>query len=447
MMTDAPWIGMVDHRISAAVVFFFLMMLLRPERQKPRFWLRAAASFLLMAAANWLIRYCAEDVFRGNVYLEGLGYALQVLALFLLFLLCYRWCYSATPVQAVYTAILALAIFKISWNFFKAFGSLFELMNGIVPWSAHSPFGSMVSYVVYCVICLICWAIYDYEVHTAALHTELRLIVTLAGVFVLIQMMLEFCGHVFTANTSALFLYYFCSLLYSIINFASLLLMAMLDDFRHENRSMHDFISNKMRYYEMSRDGIASLQEKCHDLKHQIAAIRSEAGKESFTRYLDELQDSIDAYSAVIDCGNETVNIVLTEKNFLCLSRKVKFSYLIDGGLFSFLSEREIYSLFGNALDNALEAVMKVEDPERRFITLKSNRRGNLVVMQVENTYAGEVRMENGLPPTTKSGSGHGFGVRSIQRLAEKHGGEISMRAENGVFRLSVLLDPGFSRK
>ena len=274
-------------------------------------------------------------------------------------------------------------------------------------------------------------------------HAPVRLMIQLTAVFVPLQMVLEFCGHLFTAEKNAQFLYYLCALLYTLLNYAALLMIAELDSFRHENRTMHDFISNKMRYYEMSREGIVSLQTKCHDLKHQIHAIRSEAGKAKFDEYLNELEDSINEYSTVIESGNPTVDIVLTEKNILCCSAGVKFSYMIDGSLFAFLTEREIYSLFGNALDNALEAVTKIREPERRMITLKSNTRSGLVVLQVENTYDGDMRLPDGsLPQTTKTGPGHGFGLRSIRRIAEKHNGSMSLRTEDGVFKLSVLMQP-----
>ena len=84
----------------------------------------------------------------------------------------------------------------------------------------------------------------------------------LTVVFVALLIVLEFCGHMFTAQVDALFLYYLCALLYTILNYAALLMIAALDSFRHENRTMHDFISNKMRYYEMSHDGIVQLQTK-----------------------------------------------------------------------------------------------------------------------------------------------------------------------------------------
>ena len=59
-------------------------------------------------------------------------------------------------------------------------------------------------------------------------------------------------------------------------------------------------------------------------------------------------------------------------KNILCSTRGVKFSYIIDGTLFDFMSEMEIYSLFGNALDNALEGCSKVADPARRVVVVSA---------------------------------------------------------------------------
>ena len=77
------------------------------------------------------------------------------------------------------------------------------------------------------------------------------------------------------------------------------------------------------------------------------------------------------------------------------------------------------------------------------MITLKSNTRGDLVVLQVENTIAGEMSLtDDALPQTTKTSPGHGFGLRSIQRIAEKHGGMMSLRTEGGVFKLSVIMRP-----
>ena len=442
MISDSLWISAIDHRVSAAIIFFILFLLLNGDRKRRFFPLRAGGLFLLMCCVSWVFRYLSDEVFS-SVHPQGLAYGLQLLALHLLFIAGCFFCYQTRPAVALYNGLLALTVFKIAWNTFKT-GSSMLLVNRLsAPWSRYSVAGSLVSYLVYFAICLFFCFLFKKLVKEPPSHAPVRLMIQLTCVFVPLQIILEYCGHVFAAESNSLFLYYLCALLYTVLNYAALLMIALLDSFRHENRTMHDFISNKMRYYEMSHEGIVTLQTKCHDLKHQIAAIRSEAGKAKFDEYLTELEDSINEYSTVVECGNQTVDIVLTEKNILCCSSHVKFSYMIDGSLFSFLTEREIYSLFGNALDNALEAVGKITDPAQRMITLKSNTRGNMVVLQVENTYEGTVSLtENALPHTTKSGAGHGFGMRSIQQIAEKHGGSMSFRAENGVFKLSVIMQP-----
>ena len=442
MMTDLAWIAQIDHRISASLVYFVLLLLLNTAPKRDRFVLRAFGILLLMCLAGWITRYGADVLFT-DLRWKGLGYSMRLLALYLLFLAGCYFCYKVILPEAIYHALLALTVFEIAWNGFKTGSSFLQLENISSPWSQYSIVGSLVSYLVYGLVVGFFSYLYKRIVKEPPYHAPPRVMAALSFVFVPSQMVLEFCGQVFTGSSSAQFLYYFCALLYSVLLYSALIMIALLDSFRHENRTMHDFISNKMRYYEMSHDGIVTLQTKCHDLKHQIAAIRSEAGKADFEGHLTELEDSINEYSTVIECGNQTVDIVLTEKNILCLPHKIKFSYMIDGSLFRFLTEREIYSLFGNALDNALESASKVTDPSGRMITLKSNLRSGLVVLQVENTYEGDRTVqENGLFQTTKSGSGHGFGLRSIQHIAEKHQGSMSVRAENGIFKLSVVMHP-----
>ncbi len=444
-MTDnLSWIGSIDHRISAAVIFFVLFLLLNTAPRQSFFPLRVSLILLAMCAVSWILRTLSDVVFS-SVYLQGLCYSAQIMLLHPVFLFGSYFCYSVPRNVGLYHSLLALTIYKAAWNAFKTGASLTQIFSFEAPYGRFSIAGSLVSYLVYFAVCLMLFLIYRKNVQDPPRHAPVSLMVQLTAIFVPLQMVLEYCGHVYTAEIGAQFLYYLCALLYTVLNFAALLMIASLDSFRHENRTMHDFISNKMRYYEMSHEGILSLQTKCHDLKHQIRAIRSEAGKAEFARYLNELEESINEYSTVIECGHPTVDIVLTEKNILCYSNQVKFSYMIDGSIFAFLSEREIYSLFGNAMDNALEAVMKVQDPALRMITLKGNLRGDLVVLQVENTYAGEMSLpEDALPRTTKTSSGHGFGLRSIRHIAEKYGGTMSLRSEAGIFKLSVFMkSPG----
>ncbi len=441
MTTDRWFIANIDHRISVALIFFFLLLLIGNKKKRPMFPVRALVSLVVMCLVSWSIR-TVTDVHLSGVVMQGIGHSVHLLVMSLLYMVAYAFCYEATSVELIYVDLLALTIFKLAWNTFKVFAAATNMADRMHLWSTYSIMGSLVSYLTYGAVCLLTCHIHQRLVKKLPDESDSLSMMISFGAFMFCQIVLEFCGRVFTADVSALFLYYLCALLYTLITYVVLLAISQLTYYRHSSEDMQNFIRNKMQYYQMSRDGITSLQIKCHDLKHQIAAIRTKAEKENFDKYLDRLEDSIIEYGTVVDCGHETINIVLTEKNILCSTCGVKFSYIIDGTLFDFMSEMEIYSLFGNALDNALESCSKVTDPEKRVISLKAAARGEMVVLHVENCFEQALTMVDGMPQTTKKGSGHGFGLRSIQNIAEKYDGVATVQAGNGLFKLTVLLKP-----
>ncbi len=441
MMTDRWFISDIDHRISTALVFFLLLLLIGNKKKRPMFPLRALVSLVTMCLVSWGIR-TVTDVYLTGAIAQGIGHSIHLLTMSLMYMGAYAFCYESTAVELIYVDLLALTIFKLSWNTFKVFAAAANMSNGVHLWSTYSIMGSIVSYLTYGTVCVLTCALHQRIVKKLPDESDSISMLVSFGASICCQIVLEFCGRVFTADVSALFLYYLCALLYTLITYVVLLVISQLTYYRRDNEDMHNFIRNKMQYYQMSRDGITSLQIKCHDLKHQIAAIRTKAEKENFDKYLDRLEDSIIEYGTVVDCGNETINVVLTEKNILCSTCGVKFSYIIDGSLFDFMSEMEIYSLFGNALDNALEGSSKVTDPEKRVISLKAASRGDMVVLHVENCFEQALTMVDGMPQTTKKGSGHGYGLRSIQNIAEKYSGVATVQASGDLFKLTVLMKP-----
>lgn len=441
MITDRWFISAIDHRISTALIFFLLLLLIGNKKKRSLFPLRATLSLLALCLVSWGLRTVTDTYLTGIVW-QGVGYSVHLLVMSLMYMVAYGLCYHATAVELVYVDLLAQTIYKLAWNTFKVFASAANLLPRQPLWSSYSIMGSLVSYLTYALVCFLCCALHHRIIKKLPDESNLTPMITSFAAFLFCQIVLEFCGRVFTADASALFLYYLCSLLYSTITYVVLLVISQLAYYRRNSEDMQNFIQNKMQYYQMSRDGITSLQIKCHDLKHQIAAIRTKTEKENFDKYLDRLEDSIIEYGTVVECGNETINVVLTEKNILCSTCGVKFSYILDGSLFDFMTEMEIYSLFGNALDNALESCSKVTVPEKRVISLKAAARGDLVVLHVDNCFEEPFKMVNGLPQTTKKGSGHGFGLRSIQNIAEKYDGVVSVQADGDLFKLTVLMRP-----
>ena len=442
MTTDRWFIQNIDHRISTAVVFFLLLLMIGNQKKRPLFPLRAALSLTVMCVVSWIIR-TVVDIYLTGVIWQGVGHSLHLLTMSLLYMGAYYLCYETNAATLLYTDLVALTIFKIAWNTFKVFAAAGKvIVSAPQLWSSYSIMGSLVSYIVYALVCLLTCLLHRRIVKKLPAQSDTWSVLVSYGAFLCCQIILEFCGRVFTADNSALFLYYLCALLYTFTTYIVILAISRLTYYRRDNEDMHNFIRNKMQYYQMSHEGITSLQIKCHDLKHQIMAIRTQTEKANFYKYLDQLEDSIIEYGTVVECDNETINVVLTEKNILCSTCGVKFSYIIDGTLFDFMSEMEIYSLFGNALDNALESCTKVTEPLKRVISLKAAARGDMVILHVENAFEETLNMVDGMPQTTKKDPGHGFGLRSIQSIAEKYNGVASVQTENGLFKLTVVLRP-----
>ncbi|WP_281775573.1 ATP-binding protein, partial [Bifidobacterium ruminantium] len=106
-------------------------------------------------------------------------------------------------------------------------------------------------------------------------------------------------------------------------------------------------------------------------------------------------------------------------------------------------SSMDIASLFGNALDNAIEATSKLADPEQRLIKLALFEQNSFTVVRVENYYDSRLKKDaEGNLRTTKRDDQHrhGFGVKSIRHIAQQYGGEVTIRTNDHWFVLTVLL-------
>lgn len=191
--------------------------------------------------------------------------------------------------------------------------------------------------------------------------------------------------------------------------------------------------------YATVRDTMEIVNIKCHDLKHDIRRLRDDnIVSEDAMNCIDKIISEHITFTAT---GNGSLDLVLTEFNRKCIQNNIKASYLADGSLISFMGDEDIYNLFLNLFDNAIEALMEF-DPEERMMGLVIKRVGeNMVSISVYN-YCGDAKFEfiEGVPKTTKKiGELHGFGLRSVRRICQKYGGTMDIRIENKLFKVTML--------
>lgn len=207
-----------------------------------------------------------------------------------------------------------------------------------------------------------------------------------------------------------------------------------------EKAETERLLAERQRQYRLSKENIDAINIKCHDIRHQIRHF-ADKGDVVDREALRDIAREVNVYDSVVETGNEALDTILTEKSLACSQENITLSCIADGAALGFLAPSDIYSFFGNALDNAIEATRPIEDPERRNISLNVARRGAMVAVSVENFYATEPQFDGDLPRSTKGDdANHGFGVRSMRGTVERYGGTLHVGTNDGVFYLNALL-------
>lgn len=236
-------------------------------------------------------------------------------------------------------------------------------------------------------------------------------------------------------HTIHLFLYGFSAIT------ASLNLMLEFSLLFKKNAELErDIISQLMHenqvHYAIEKSTIDAINIKCHDLKHQLIRLEQQLDGSLLT----DIKKAVNAYDFIFKTGSTALDTVLTMKGLYCESHQVTLTCIADGSNLFFMSEADIYALFGNILDNALEAVLKLDDPDKRLIGLTIKAKNHFLLIHTENYYSGRLSFINGLPQTTKDDTVyHGFGMHSISLLTEKYNGQCKVQADSGIFTLDLM--------
>ncbi len=212
--------------------------------------------------------------------------------------------------------------------------------------------------------------------------------------------------------------------------------------FKTETAEATQLLHDERRQYQLSKETIESINVKCHDIRHQIRHMADGLGTVVVDPLIfNDIAQEVRVYDSTVSTGNDALDVILSEKSLLCERYGIALSCMADGEAIQFMQPTDIYSLFGNALENAIEAVEKVPNPEKRRIALVLRSEMGMASLHVENYFEGTVEFEDGLPKSTKGDDmNHGFGVRSMERTAERYGGTMVASVRDDLFLLDVAI-------
>lgn len=210
---------------------------------------------------------------------------------------------------------------------------------------------------------------------------------------------------------------------------------------RKELEAVQNVLQNQYVQYKQSRESIELINYKYHDLKHQIAFLRSEEDPAKREEFLNRMEDEIRQYEAQNKTGNKVLDTVLTTKSLYCAKHGITFTCVADGTLLDFMDVMDICSIFGNALDNAIECELKIADKEKRLIHVTVSKQKQFLILRFENYYEEALKYQEGkLVTMKKDKENHGYGLKSIRYTVNKYDGAVSIDTNENWFELKVLI-------
>lgn len=233
----------------------------------------------------------------------------------------------------------------------------------------------------------------------------------------------------------------------TLVVFAGLLLLLMLQDnwrelrLRNELGMLNTVLQRQYEQYNLRKESIELINRKYHDLKHQIAAVRAEPDSDKKEIYLRRMEDDIKQYEAQNKTGNSVLDTIINGKHLYCIEHNINFTCVIDGALLDFMDVMDVCTIFGNALDNAIEYEEKIEEIKKRIIKAVVHMQREFLIIKIENYCEEKFEIKNSLMVTTKKDKeNHGYGLKSIKFSVEKYGGSMTLVQENYWFQLRICI-------
>ena len=196
-------------------------------------------------------------------------------------------------------------------------------------------------------------------------------------------------------------------------------------------------LQQQYAYYQDKLKDEERIRSIYHDMKNHLLVLEGNQGTDTTRQIAQELRSQIADYENYIHTGNNFLDILIKDKTEKAREKHIDFSASIDFDGIDFIEPLDISALFGNGIDNAVEASEKLPE-EQRVILVKAGKVQNFVSILVENNCSDEAHTDG---HTTKADKFlHGFGISNMQKAAETYNGTCTTAQANGKFTLKILL-------
>lgn len=421
-------LGLAVATLAILVEFlqFAVPMGLLVRKQTPREGLarRIATAVLCLLAVEWCVNIVA---FMGSQGARGARYVASFVAYSLLmvsFVPAIMHCFDTS----VWNAALAVTAGYTMQNLGTGLG---ELVRIVAEHALGAPLGDAVGFLIpSCCVVLVVWLCYRPFIcrvdRVGRLGGESRGMLGMIGHVILVVIGYDVVIRGLDASASFGFLVTLRLVHTAVSVFILYAEYEMLVNARlkAEVAMASQLSAERERQYELSRETIAAVNRRVHDIRHQV--LRELDAAEVDRTTLAEVARDIDVYGAMVRTGHDALDTILTEKSLLCQREGITLSCIADGSALMWMGAVDLYALFGDVLDVALDEARTQTDADLKTVSLTLRRVGAMAALHVECFSAGKTEGDGRLD--------------QARALVERLGGSL-VQAKRGLTRsLDVLL-------
>ena len=196
-------------------------------------------------------------------------------------------------------------------------------------------------------------------------------------------------------------------------------------------------LQQQFAYYQEKMKDEERVRSIYHDLKNHLLVMESSQNTKETRQMAETLRAQIADYEDYVHTGNEFLDIILKDKASKAREKQIDFSAMVDFHGIGFMEPLDISTIFGNAIDNAIEASENLPK-SKLLITVKAERVRDMLLITIENNMLPGNHLTEGT--TKKDCFVHGFGIPNIKKAVEKYGGQCSFQQEERTYRLNILI-------
>ena len=422
------------HDIYTSINFFiaitiFMVILAEKKERRNRFGLRLACGLLAGSVIAWLCSFSWR--------LDNPNALLFISSFFLCFFIAcivLAFCYRMTRNEVVFYGICGYAIQHLAYSVNAILAALLSLCSVHL---AGLPFAAMAVEILFdAVLFYLIYRILGKSLQDLALGSReqslaLPLVIMLTAAVVLNAMSYPYQEARPRLIFSTYAAFVCITTLYAMFKVFRISALAL------EKNTIYVLNRQQKEQYELQKKNMEYINIKCHDLRKQLDYLR---GGEIAEEKLQEIKQQTRLYDSIAKTDNETLDIILTERSLYCEREGIRFTYIVDGKQLAGFDAVDICAIFCNLIDNAIEAVMKLER-EERFISLKVSMVGNMLYIAIYNPSSELPRVIDEDIITSKGDKlNHGFGLKSVRMTVNNHGGEMKVYTEENTFHVTILI-------